>query len=278
MIRVTRKAGTRCLVRVALVSVVLAAAPTASRAQQADTQADQDDEPRTPIPPLTDDDRAAAFPDIDVHAPHGNSIHAFLLFDEIEWQTTEHNALHWETDAWIGGDRNRLWIRTDGTGDNREQGAVAQVLYGRAFARWWDVVAGVRQDIGAGPTQTWAAFGVQGLAAYWFELEATGYLSEGGQTAARFEVGYELLVTNRLVVQPRFETNLYGKANAAQRIGAGISNLEFGLRVRYEVRRELAPYVGVMWNNLLGATAEFAETAGEQLDGPRLVAGVRVWF
>lgn len=278
MIRVTRKAVTRRLVRVALVSVVLAAAPTASRAQQAGTQADQDDEPRTPTPLLTDADRAAAFPDIDVHAPHGDSTHAFFLFDEIEWQTTEHNALHWETHAWIGGDRNRLWIRTDSTGDDREQGAVAQVLYGRAFARWWDVVAGVRQDIGAGPAQTWAAFGVQGLAPYWFEIEATGFLSEGGQTAARFEVEYELLVTNRLVVQPRFETNLYGKASAARRIGAGISNLELGLRVRYEFRRELAPYVGVVWDNLLGATAEFAETAGERFDGPRLVAGVRVWF
>ncbi len=264
MTRVTRIAVTSHALDVALLSVALVvAAPTASRAQQTDAQTEQDSEPNTPVPPLTDADRAAAFPDIEAHPPHGNSLNAFFLFDEIEWQTTEHNALHWETHAWVGGDRNRLWIRTDGTGDAQDQAAVAQVLYGRAFARWWDIVAGVRQDVGSGQAQTWAAFGVQGLAPYWFEIEATGYVSEGGQTAARLEVEYELLVTNRLVVQPRFETNLYGKANAARRIGAGISNLELGVRVRFEIRREVAPYVGVMWDNVFGETADLAAAEGK---------------
>ncbi len=255
--------------------------PASSDAQQTtDATTGQEDEPRTPIPPITDADRTAAFPDVTRHAPHGDAVHAFVLFDQVEWQGGEDSArVSWDTTGWVGGDRNRLWFRSEGTGADGTLGtAEAHLLYGRAFARWWDVVVGVRQDVRPGPAQTWAAFGVQGLAPYWFDLKATAYLGEQGQTAARLEAEYELLLTNRLILQPRVEVDLYGKGNRERGIGAGVSHVETGLRLRYELRRELAPYLGVLWDNVVGDTADLAAAAGETLDGATLVAGIRFWF
>lgn len=231
-------------------------------------------------PPPTDADRAAAFPDVSSHAVHDRAINAFVLFDQLEWQPGEDGGGGtWDTKGWIGRDRDRLWFRSEGQADKGQLGeAEAHVLYGRAFARWWDVVAGVRQDIRPGPAQTWAAMGVQGLAPYWFAVEATGYVGESGQTAARLEVEYELLLTNRLVAQPLVELNLYGKSNPERGIGAGLSTAEVGIRVRYEFRRELAPYLGIVWHRKLGRTADYAEAAGDDTGGARLAIGARLWF
>ena len=237
-------------------------------------------EPTTPIPPITEADRAAAFPEVEPHAIGDSAMYTFVLLDQLEWQGGEStNGVSWDAKGWIGGDRNRLWLRTEGQADNGRLGdAEAQLFYGRAIARWWDFVVGVRQDVRPGPAQTWAAFGVQGLAPYWFEVEATGYVSDGGQTAVRLEADYELLLTNRLVLRPLVELNLYGKSNVERGIGSGLSSSELGLRVRYEFRRELAPYVGVSWNNSFGETKEIAETLGEPASSVRFVAGVRLWY
>lgn len=176
----------------------------------------------------------------------------------------------------MGGKRSRsFWFRTEGESPDH---AEAHFLYGRAIARWWDVVAGVRQDFRPGPARTWAAIGIQGLAPYWFEVEATAYVGESGRTLFRFETEYELLLTNRVVLQPLFEVDIYGKSDPERGIGAGISTADAGLRLRYEVRRELAPYVGVVWNWKLGGTADFAEAAGESTGGAKLLLGVRMWF
>ena len=137
------------------------------------------------------------------------------------------------------------------------------MLFGRQIARWWDLVAGVRQDFEPGPARTWAAFGVQGLAPYWFEIELTGYVGAEGRTQQRGEVEYELLLSNRLVLQPQFEVELIGKSDPERGIGAGISTTDIGVRMRYEFKREFAPYVGVLWRNKWGKTADFAEVAGE---------------
>lgn len=237
-------------------------------------------EPKTPIPPVTDTDRAAAFPDVAPHRMRGDSVFTFVLLDQLEWQTggSAHGA-SWDAKGWVGGDRNRLWFRTEGQADDGRLGdAEAHMFYGRAFARWWDVVLGVRQDLRPGPAQTWAAFGVQGLAPYWFEVEATGYVSEGGQTAARLEADYELLLTNRLIMQPRLELNLYGKSNQERGVGAGLGTTDIGLRMRYEFRRELAPYIGVTWHNTHGETREFVSTSGDAVSRLRFVAGLRLWY
>jgi copper resistance protein B len=233
------------------------------------------------IPRITDEDRKAAFPqEVEGHAVHDRSINSYVLFDQLEWQSNAGGTgLNIDTKGWVGRDRDRLWFRAEGDGEDGRVGeAEAHLLYGRQFSRWWDVVAGVRQDFEPGPSRTWAAFGIQGLAPYWFEIELTGYVGASGRTHLRGEVEYELLLTNRVVLQPLIELELFGKSDPERGIGAGLSTTEMGLRLRYEFKREFAPYVGVTWNNKWGGTADLAEAAGEDTGGARFVTGLRLWF
>jgi copper resistance protein B len=232
------------------------------------------------VPLLTDEDRKVAFPDLQGHSVHDRAIHSFVVFDQLEWLANGGTAsIALDSKGWIGGDRERLWFRAEGNSeDGRVDDAQVHLLYGKQFSRWWDVVGGIRQDFRPGPAQTWAAVGLQGLAPYWFEVEATGYVGEGGRTHARLEVEYELLLTNRLVAQPLAEIELFGKSDPARGIGAGLSTTEVGLRVRYEFRREFAPYAGIVWRNKWGKTADVAVATGESTGGARFVTGLRLWF
>ena len=234
----------------------------------------------SPIPPVTADDRAAAFPEVEGHAVHDNIVNYYVLFDQLEWQPVDDGGdLIWDNKRWVGRDVNRLWFRTEGTAsEGGVEDAQVHVLYGRAIARWWDLVGGVRQDIRPGPGRTWAAVGIQGIAPYWFEIEATGYFGEGGRTHARLEAEYELLFTNRLIAQPLVEIELYGLSDPERGIGAGLSSAEMGIRLRYELRRELAPYVGVTWDRKYGETRDLARTAGKDASSARVAFGVRAWF
>ncbi len=152
------------------------------------------------------------------------------------------------------------------------------VLWGHAIASYWDTQLGVRFDSGEGPNRTWAAFGVQGLAPYWFELDATAYVGNEGRTALRLSAEYELLLTQRLVLQPRIEVNAYGKDDVARGIGSGISDAVAGLRLRYEISRQFAPYVGVEWAGKYGRTADLAKDEGARTSDTLWVAGLRFWF
>ena len=232
------------------------------------------------IPPVTDEDRRAAFPDVQGHTVHDRAVHAFVLFDQLEWQSTAGGTgFNVGSKGWVGGDRDRFWFRAEGDSEGRRAGeAEAHLLYGRQFSRWWDVVGGVRQDFSPGPARTWAAVGIQGLAPYWFEVELTGYVGAEGRTHFRGEVEYELLLTNRLVLQPLLEVEVFGKSDPERGIGAGLSTTEVGVRLRYEFRREFAPYVGLTWNNKFGKTADLADAAGEHSGGARVVTGLRLWF
>lgn len=240
----------------------------------------QDAVPREPIPDITPADRAAAFPDVGGHAVHDTTVHSFWLFDRLEgWEADEGTGLGWEVTSWTGTDLDRIWLRSEGENvDGTTESADVEALYGRAIARWWDVVAGVRHDFGEGPSQTFAAIGVQGLAPQWFELEATGYIGESGQTAAQLEAEYDTLFTNRLILQWQAAAEFYGEDDPDRGIGSGLSTVEVGLRLRYEFRREFAPYVGVVWERAYGDTADYREMAIEDADETRIVAGVRVWF
>ena len=152
------------------------------------------------------------------------------------------------------------------------------MLYGRSVTPWWDVVAGVRQDVGEGPDRTWAAFGVQGLAPYKFEVEATAYVGSNGRTAATLEAEYDTLLTNRLILQWQGEANLYGKPDPARGLGSGLSTVEAGARLRYEITRRFAPYVGVEVERAFGGTADARRADGFDATDTRVVAGIRFWF
>ena len=238
--------------------------------------------PREPIPVLTDADRAAAFPELHSHGmSHGSSLHSLVLFNRLEaWDADPGTGQAWEAQAWIGGDIHRLWLRSEG---ERQRGSTEssnlEVLYGRSVSPWWDVLAGIRHDFTPGTSQTWAAFGVQGMAPYMFEISATAYLGESGQVAANVEVEYELLLTNRLILQPLVELRFHGKDDPSRHIGSGLGKAEAGLRLRYELsNRRIAPYVGLTHERVFGRTADLHRAHDEGLRDTRVVAGIRFWF
>lgn len=234
----------------------------------------------SPVPPLTDEDRQAVFREPGMHDMGDRDIHAFFLVDKLERQDVNAGGLlRWSASGWIGGDIDRLWIRTEGKRhDGKTEDAELQLLWGHAISPWWDVVGGIRQSFKPGPSQTWAALGVQGLALYNFDAEATAFVGSGGQTAARVAGTYDLLITNRLILQPSVEVNFYGKDDPQRGIGSGLSSSSLGLRLRYEIKREFAPYLGVSWDRSYGRTADLEALKGQDLRQFRWVAGVRLWF
>ena len=224
-------------------------------------------------------DGIAASPARGLHM-HGGAPAGMLLIDQLEaFHGRDANGQSWEIQGWYGNDSNKLWLRSEGerSRGKLEDGNV-EVLWNRNVATFWSTQLGVRHDFGEGPARSWAAFGIQGLAPYWFELEATGYAGAGGRTAARLRAEYELLFTQRLILQPEAEINLYGKNDPQRRIGRGISDVQFGLRLRYEIRRQFAPYVGVNWVRRVGTSADYARQDRQPVLDRQIVAGVRIWF
>ncbi len=204
----------------------------------------------------------------------------YVLIDHLEYRRGDDGTSQAVgAQAWYGGDRDKLWLKLDGEhADGHLEATRAEAMWNHAIATYWDVQAGLRHDLGQGPTRDWAALGVQGLAPYWFDLEATAYIGQSGRTALRVEAGYELLFTQRLILQPDVEVNLYGRDDPARGIGSGLSSLDVGLRLRYEVTRKFAPYVGILWSRKFGSTADYAHDAGGASQETQLAAGVRIWF
>ncbi|AGG88843.1 MULTISPECIES: copper resistance protein B [Rhodanobacter] len=209
-----------------------------------------------------------------------NASLGMLLIDQLEaFHGRDANGQSWEAEGWYGNDENKLWVRTEG---ERSRGKLEdgdlEAFWNHNIATYWSTQLGARQDLGEGPKRTWAAFGVQGLAPYWFEVEATGYVGASGRTAARLRADYEMLFTQRLILQPEAEINLYGKNDPQRRIGSGVSDVQFGLRLRYEIRRQFAPYIGVNWVRRIGTTADYARQDHQPILDRQIVAGVRLWF
>ncbi len=203
-----------------------------------------------------------------------------LLVDRLERVNGKQNTFTaYDVTGWVGRDYKRLWLKAEGdyaNGDFEETST--ELLYGRAIANFWDAQLGIRYDTGAGPDRSWLAFGVQGLAPYWFELDATAYADANGRTAFTLEVEYELLLSQRLIFQPRVELSLHSKDDEATGIGRGLSDGSLGLRLRYEFSRQFAPYLGIEWARKFGRTADFSQAEGESIQDARYVAGVRFWF
>ena len=214
------------------------------------------------------------------HAVHDRAINFQVLFDQFEWQFVHGEpGQRWDSRSWIGGDINRVWIRTEGDAvDGVLDTAEAQVLYGRSISRWWDVVAGVRFDARPEPSHTWFAIGVQGLAPQYIDVQATLYLGAEGHVAARVELEHDMHVTQRLVMQPLVELSLSGKDDPDRGIGAGLSTAEVGFRFRYEFKKELAPYAGVVWHKKLFGTGDYARDHDGDPGGWHIVSGLRFWF
>jgi copper resistance protein B len=237
-------------------------------------------QPREPIPVLTDADRAAAIPPTGGHIVHDNSIQHYILFDRLEgWNADKGAGQEWEAKAWFGTDLNRVWLRSEGQrADSKLESADLEVLYGHSFAAWWDVVAGIRHDFKPGTSQDFAAIGVMGMTPYKYDVEATAYIGQGGQTSARLQATYDTLLSGRLILQSLVEVNLFGQDDSHRGIGSGLSTLETGYRLRYEFTRRFAPYIGIVQERAFGKTSDFRREEGIATKDTRFVAGIRIWF
>lgn len=189
------------------------------------------------------------------------------------------NPLVFEGQAWIGRDLNKLWVKSEieRVGSETEENEL-QLLYGRAVAPYWNFQIGWRRDIEPKPDLDWLAVGFQGLAPYYFEIDIALFISDDDQTNLRLEAEYEWMFTQRLVLSPEIEANFFSDDDPERGAGSGLSDVEAGLRLRYEIRREFAPYVGVNWFRKFGDSADFAREEGEDTSDTQLVAGIRAWF
>ena len=204
-----------------------------------------------------------------------------VIIDRLEANFSDgEEGYTWNAQGWTGGDINRFWWKTEGEGEfgGGVEDAEVQALYSRAFRPFWDVQTGLRQTYRPEGDRTDLVFGVQGLAPYWFEVDAAAFLSNKGELTARAEVEYDQRITNRWILQPRAEINLSAEDIRELSIGSGLTSLQLGARLRYEIRKEFAPYVGVEWTKSFGNTADFLEADGRSSEDTRLVVGIRAWF
>lgn len=233
-----------------------------------------------PVPAPTEADRIAAFPVLHHAHHHAPAVHSLVRIDRLEaWDGDEGRGQAWDATAWIGGDVHRLWLRSAG---EREAGhtraADLEVLYGQAVSAWWDVLAGVRHDTVPGAARTRLALGVQGLAPYKFEVEATAYVDGGGHVSVEAEAGYTLLLTRRLILGPELHVKAHGHDDARRGTGSGLASAEAGLRLRYEITPRFAPYIGLVHERSFGDTADLRRGRGEAVRQTRWVLGLRTWF
>lgn len=203
-----------------------------------------------------------------------------FMLNKFEWQDAdEGDALVWDFEAWVGKDINKLWLKSEvETVDGETEDAELQLLYSRAISPFWDFQAGWRRDIRPEPNQDWLVLGFEGLAPWVFETNAAVFIGESGRTAVRLDSEYFLRLTQRLYLVPELELNLHGEDDPERGIGSGVSDLELGLRLGYQFRREFAPYIGVNWEKSYGNTADYLEAADQKTEDTRLVIGIRVWF
>jgi copper resistance protein B len=212
---------------------------------------------------------------------NGGLSNSMILFNLAEVQVRKGaEGYRWEGEGWFGGDINRLIVKTEGEGSfgGATEQAEFQLLYGRAISPYFNLHAGVRYDVRPSPSRGYAVVGLEGLAPYWFDVGAQVFVSDKGNVLGRLEASYDQRITQKLVLQPRAELNFAAQDVPANAIGAGLSDLELGLRLRYEIRREFAPYVGIEWAKKAGNTARYARAAGDDADVITFVAGVRFWF
>ncbi len=211
---------------------------------------------------------------------HGGAGAWMVLVDQIEWRGGDgEEGFAWSGEAWWGGDERRLVLKSEGEGSGGDlEEAEVQLLYSRAISPYFDLQAGLRQDLQDGPKRTYATVGVEGLAPYWFETEGALFLSHKGEAFVRLEGSYDLRLTQRLILQPGAEVNLSAQDIPELDIGSGVTDLELGLRLRYQVTREFSPYVGVTFGRKFGGTADYATAAGEEDTETSVVIGLRTWF
>ena len=216
----------------------------------------------------------------DLKQTHGDYPLFWFQADRAEAQIRKgSDGYLWDVQGYYGGTTSRFWFKSEGEGDfgGKLEDAEFQALYSRAIAPFFDMQAGIRQDV-AGPDTSYAVIGGRGLGPSMFEIDGALFLSHRGDLTARFEAELDQRITQRLILQPRAEINLAAQDVPQLGIGAGLDTIELGLRLRYEIKREFAPYIGIEQSWRVGQSADFARAAGEDNSVTNYVFGIRFWF
>ncbi len=279
------------------ICILLALLPTLALAAESETDntdlrsfpADYHEVPSTPpegkeIRKYAEDGQEGAQQNFGVQTVHDNQVFATFKADRFEHQWREHNVevFLWDVVSWVGDDYHKLYLKSEGEvlldDGSKVEEAKVELLYSLNITKFWDLQVGIRHDFEPRPQRTFAALGMQGLAPYWFEIDATAYLSEEGDLSAKIEAEYELMLTQRLVLVPRLETKLSLQDVPEYGQWQGITDLTLGVRLLYHIRRELAPYFGVTWSRKVGKTAQNVDQAGGEVEDSGVVAGLRFWY
>jgi len=249
----------RRLSRIAVLALVFAAASSLTARAQTDTQAE----------PSHGDQM------------HGGTLYGQVLVEQLEyrWQNG-HDVTAWDAQAWYGGDYEKIRLKSEGNlrSPQRVNDAEAQLLYSRLVGYYWDLQAGVRHDFRPKPSRSYGVIGIQGLAPGYFEVDTNAFVSQEGDLSARLKADYDLLITQRLILQPKVELNGSAQDVPELHAAAGLNSIELGLRLRYEIAREFAPYIGINWRRDVGETAQLVRRAGDDPDEFAGLVGVRFWF
>jgi len=211
-----------------------------------------------------------------------NMILWHVLMEQLEGRTNgPDNAFRWDGQGWIGTDMNKLWLKSEGFVEHgKATDGISEALYSRPipYLRYFDFQAGVRYDLDSNPGLVWGALGIEGLAPQFFQFEPTFYFSDRGRIAGRVNGSYDILLTQRLIAQPQIEMNFYNKSDRSRGFGSGLSELDTGLRIRYEFSRKFAPYIGFAYTGSYGPNASFVREEGGNPNDPRFIFGVRIWY
>ena len=204
---------------------------------------------------------------------------ASVMLDQFEVRDSSGDKpVVWQAQGWVGKDLDKFWFKTEGESLNgKTEEAELQALYSKAITPYWDFQIGARRDFKPSPSRDWVAAGFQGLAPYFFEIDISLYVGESGRSSLRLDAEYEFLLTQRLILTPEIEMDFFFENDPDTSTGSGLSKVESGLRLRYEIRREIAPYIGINWSKLSGNTADFASAEGEKTDDVQFVIGLRAW-
>jgi len=251
--------------------------------------ADYQDVPTTPpegkeIRKYAEDGQEGTQQNFGVQPIHDNQVFATFKADRFEHQWREHGVevFLWDVKSWVGNDYHKLYLKSEGElfldNGSKVEEAEVELLYSRNIAKFWDLQAGIRHDFEPRPQRTFAALGMQGLAPYWFEVDATAYLSEDGDASVKIEAEYELMLTQRLVVIPRLESGFSFQDVPEYEQWQGMTDVTLGARLLYHLRREFAPYIGMTWSRKIAETANNVEKAGGDIDDRAVVAGLKFWF
>lgn len=221
-------------------------------------------------------------PQPDVHdRPHmlDQSVYFHGIFNQLEGRFGQTSSFRWSGESWVGTDENKIWLRTEGRVEGGQvDDGIQELFYAKSISTYFNALVGARYDLDSQPGRGWGAIGIEGLAPQFFRVGVTGYISGDGHLGAKLEGSYDILFTQRLILQPQFEMNFYTKDDPTRGIGAGLSELDVGLRLRYEITRQIAPYIGVTYLGKFGNTANYVLQSGGNPNEVRFVTGVRAWF